>query len=278
MMQEKHISNYEWNKVPAVGLLFWIAKLISTGMGESVSDASNNILKGMFGGNQVIGALLTILWSGGLFGVFLFKQKRAKRYHPIYYWGAVALLAVFGTVIADSLTAALGVPIIYLVGITTVLMGLCFFLWYRATQNLSIHQIRNSKRETYYWITVAVSFALGTLMGDWMGDHSTFDLGLGYLTAGYVLGAIFLGVLVYRLMGHPRENGVMEILTFWIAYVLTRPIGASFSDYFCYRWDNGVLGNREMSMVFIVLFASVLVAIVVKYIREKHVALAYPTE
>ncbi|WP_223804612.1 hypothetical protein [Lactococcus protaetiae] len=79
--------------------------------------------------------------------------------------GAVALLAVFGTVIADSLTAALGVPIIYLVGITTVLMGLCFFLWYRATKNLSIHQIRNSKRETYYWITVAVSFALGTLMG-----------------------------------------------------------------------------------------------------------------
>ncbi|WP_223804611.1 hypothetical protein [Lactococcus protaetiae] len=111
-----------------------------------------------------------------------------------------------------------------------------------------------------------------------MGDHSTFDLGLGYLNAGYVLGAIFLGLLAYRLMGHPRENGVMEILTFWIAYVLTRPIGASFSDYFCYRWDNGLLGNREMSMIFIVLFTSVLVAIIVKYIREKYVALAYPTE
>ena len=270
--------DFSWNKVPAVGLLFWLAKLISTGMGESVSDASNRIFKSYFGGNLVIGALFTMAWSVGLFLFFLIKQRRAERYQPVYYWGAVALLAVFGTVVADSATAVIGVPIIVLVGLTGLVMGICFYLWYRATKNLSIHQIRSSKSEAYYWITVAVSFALGTLMGDWMGDAATFELGLGYLNAGLILTGIFLVLLAYRLIGRPRENGIMEILSFWLAYVLTRPIGASFSDYFSYRWNHGVLGSKEMSLIFIILFALVLAVVMVQFYREKQLITKYSAE
>jgi uncharacterized membrane-anchored protein len=275
------IMKSNWNKVPAVGLLFWVAKLISTAMGEAVSDASNGILNGFFGGNQYIGAVITMLWAGGLFLIFLQKQRHADRYRPIFYWGAVALLAIFGTVIADSSTAVaamVGIPIVVLVVVALIVMGLCFYFWYRATKNLSIHQIRTKKSEAYYWVTVALRFMLGTLVGDWMGDNSIFDLKLGYLNSGLILSGIFLILVLYRAIIKPRENGFMEIVSFWIAYVLTRPIGASFSDYLSYKFEHGILGNREVSLIFIALFAVALGVTVIQFGREKRVAAQYLEE
>ncbi|MDR0199475.1 MAG: hypothetical protein LBI43_02735 [Streptococcaceae bacterium] len=265
-------KTFSWNKVPSIGLLFWLAKLISTGMGESVSDASNSILKGIFGGNEYAGAILTLLWSGALFAIFLHQQRSAERYQPIAYWGAVAMLAIFGTCLADSTTAELGLPIFVLVLIATALLGLCFFFWHRATGNLSIHNIRSRKTEGWYWITVAVTFALGTLIGDWMADYSVLDLGMGYLNAGIFLAVIFAALLAYRAVMKPQDNSISEILTFWLAYVLTRPIGASFSDYFCYKWDGGILGNREMSGIFFILFAAALTALVLNFAKDRRQA------
>ncbi|AEV95738.1 COG4705 family protein [Pediococcus claussenii] len=244
------------NKVPAVSLLFWITKLISTGLGESVSDFSN----GIFGKqNLVMGAFFTISWSFVLFAVFLTLQIRSDRYRPLYYWMSVALLAVFGTFIVDAVRAVTGLSYMETTTLFTILMIISFVGWYVATNDLSVHRITTIKKEIFYWLTVASSFILGTATGDWFASKRATDfikggLGLGYLDAGLVFGGVFVAILAYRIVINPKLNSRSEITTFWLAYVLTRPVGASFADYFGYSFHNGVLGNKGMSAIWIILF------------------------
>lgn len=246
----------KYNKVPEISLIFWLTKLISTGQGESISDMSAQLFH-----NQIIGAAFTVIWSTILFLIFLYLQMKSEKYRPLFYWLTVALLAVFGTILADGLSAGAGVPHFGTMIIFAILMLISFVIWFAQTKSLSIHDIKTRKAECFYWLTVLFSFALGTAMGDW----AAFDLGLGLLNTGLILGAIFLGILYYRLAAKPKENSFMEILSFWLAYILTRPIGASFADYFGYKWMNGILGNRGMSVIWLVLFVIFLTIIVVKY-------------
>lgn len=247
------------NKVPTITLLFWLTKLISTGLGESVSDYSSQIFGQQ---NQGMGELFTVGWSLGLFAIFLTLQFRSQRYRPLFYWMSVALLAVFGTFSADTFKSLTGLHYMETTLIFGALMLVSFGLWYASTRDLSIHHITSRKKEAFYWLTVAFSFMLGTAAGDWFatarsGGYNVDPTGFGwgFLNTGLILGAVFVALLAYRAIRRPALNSASEIVTFWLAYVLTRPVGASFADYFGYDFHNGFLGNQGMSIIWLVLFA-----------------------
>lgn len=269
MTEELTSTHPVLNKVPGITLLFWLTKLISTGLGESVSDFSSQIF-GQQNGN--LGELFTVAWSLGLFAIFLTLQFRSDRYRPVYYWASVALLAVFGTFSADTFKSITGLHYMETTLIFGVLMVISFAAWYLTTHDLSIHHITTAKKEGFYWLTVAFSFMLGTAAGDWfatarVGGYNVdpTGLGLGFLNTGLILGAVFVALIAYRLVMKPQQNSVAEITTFWLAYILTRPVGASFADYFGYNFHNGFLGNQGMSVIWIVLFAICLGVTIVRH-------------
>lgn len=205
-------KRYLATKVPEITLMFWVIKLWSTGMGEATSD---------FLGDHsiVIGGLAGI--SGSVLALYL--QMRQEQYRAPYYWFMVAMVAVSGTMIADVIHDGLSIPY----PVTTVgfgvIAGLLFRRWYRTEGTLSIHSINTRRREWYYWLTVFFSFALGTAAGDLTATF--FNLGFG--DSILLFGAIMLIPLVGWWKFHWNP-----IFAFWFAYVDTRPIGASFSDWF----------------------------------------------
>ncbi|WP_056996034.1 hypothetical protein [Secundilactobacillus collinoides] len=270
------------NKVPQITILFWLTKLVSTGLGESVSDFSSQIFGQQ---NSNLGELFTVAWSLGLFIVFLFLQMRSNRYRPFYYWSSVALLAVFGTFSADTFKSLTGLHYLETTLIFGALLLVSFGLWQHATHDLSIHHITNRKKEAYYWLTVAFSFMLGTAAGDWfatarVGGYNVdpTGLGLGFLNSGLIFGAAFLALVAYRMIRKPAQNGASEIITFWLAYVLTRPVGASFADYFGYDFHNGILGNQGMSLIWLALFAICMTVNLVLKHRENAATASVETE
>lgn len=211
-------------KVPArITAIFWAIKLLSTAMGESLSDAL------VHGINQYLAVMIGFV----LFAVAMVRQLRAPRYDPWTYWFAVAMVAVFGTMAADVLHIALHVP--YLASSAFYLLVLLVVLtaWARSEKTLSIHSITTARRELFYWLTVLATFALGTAVGDLTA--TTFSL--GYLGAGLAfLGLFALPGLAYGVL---RTNPVG---TFWIAYILTRPLGASFADWLGFGHGVGGVG------------------------------------
>ncbi|MFT8400117.1 MAG: hypothetical protein ABF679_02545 [Lentilactobacillus diolivorans] len=136
------------------------------------------------------------------------------------------------------------------------------------TKDLSIHHITSRIKEAFYWLTVAATFMLGTAAGDWFATARTggynvdpTGLGLGFLNTGLILGAVFLAILACRAYFRPKENSFIEIATFWFAYILTRPVGASFADYFGYNFDKGILGNQWMTVIGLGLFTIAVIAL-----------------
>ncbi|MFT8909071.1 MAG: hypothetical protein ABF908_09535 [Lentilactobacillus diolivorans] len=253
------------NKVPEITALFWVSKLISTMLGESASDFSSQIFGQQ---NQSLGELVTVGWSLSLFLIFLYLQMRADKYQPIFYWNSVGLLAVFGTFSADTLKSLTGLHYAETTLIFFVLMLGFFIAWYVTTKDLSIHHITSRIKEAFYWLTVAATFMLGTAAGDWFATARTggynvdpTGLGLGFLNTGLILGAVFLSILAYRAYLRPKENSFIEIATFWFAYILTRPVGASFADYFGYNFDKGILGNQWMTVIGLGLFTIAVIAL-----------------
>ncbi|MCW2497765.1 hypothetical protein [Jatrophihabitans sp.] len=197
-------------KVPAVGVLFWVIKILTTGMGEAASD--------YLGGVNLL--LAAVVGLGG-FGYALRRQLRADRYDAVTYWFAVAMVAVFGTMVADGVHVALALPY----GVTTTLYALAaaavFVYWYRSEGTLSIHSIDTRRRELLYWATVLLTFALGTAAG----DLTASTLKLGYFSSALLFGAaIIVPGVAWRL-------GLNPVVAFWVAYVLTRPLGASVADW-----------------------------------------------
>ncbi|MFC6259877.1 COG4705 family protein [Levilactobacillus fujinensis] len=267
-------KQFSLSKVPLITGLFWLAKMISTGLGESLSDYSSQLFGQQ---NSGLGEAFTVAWSLGLFAVFLTCQLRSDRYRPVYYWLSIALLAVFGTFSADTLKSITGLHYLETTLIFAGLLLISFGAWYLKNHDLSIHHITTSTNESFYWLTVAFSFMLGTAAGDWLATARTggynvdpTGMGWGFLNTGLILGAVFLGLLAYRHWGKPEMNGFMEIISFWLAYILTRPIGASFADYFGYDFAGGVLGNLGMSLIWLVAFAGVLTVIVRQHQHEQR--------
>jgi uncharacterized membrane-anchored protein len=199
-------------KVPEITVMFWVIKLWTTGMGEATSD---------FLGDHSIAIAGAIGLIGTLFALYL--QLRQQQYKAPYYWFMVAMVAVSGTMIADAIHDAASIPY----PLTTVGFGaitaLVFWRWHRSEGTLSIHSIDTRRREWFYWVTVYFSFALGTAAGDMTAQ--TLHLGL---PASIVL---FSAIMLIPLVAWQKFN-VNPIFTFWFAYVDTRPIGASFADWF----------------------------------------------
>ncbi|MFK0294666.1 hypothetical protein ACIQU6_29920 [Streptomyces sp. NPDC090442] len=210
-------------KVPEVTALFWVVKILTTGMGETASDYLGRTL-----GPIPAGAL-----GFTLFAVLLVAQFRATRYRAALYWSAIVMVSVFGTMAADVVHVILGVP--YLVSTIGFALALAAVLtaWYASEGTLSLHSVRTRRRETFYWATVLATFALGTAVG----DLTAGTLDLGYLTSGVVFGAL---ILLPALGG--RFLGLNAVAAFWGAYILTRPLGASFADWMGVPVNRGGLG------------------------------------
>jgi uncharacterized membrane-anchored protein len=200
------------SKVPEVTAAFWVAKVLTTGMGEAVSDL---LTKSM---DPVVAVGLG---TAG-FALAIALQFATRRYVRWVYWLAVAMVGVFGTMAADVLHVGLGVP--YPISTTFYLVALAviFAVWYRAERTLSIHSIRTARREFFYWATVLATFALGTAAG----DLTATTLHLGYLDSGI----LFAVAIAVPLVGY-RWLRLNPVLAFWAAYIVTRPLGASFADW-----------------------------------------------
>lgn len=231
------------SKVPEVTVFFWIIKILCTTVGETASDFLNvNLGLGLRGTSIAAGICLLVV---------LVFQFRARRYIPAIYWLAVVLISVFGTLITDILTDSLGFPLEASTVIFSVALALTFVVWYAKEGTLSIHSIFTTKREIFYWLAILFTFALGTAAGDLMAE----SLGLGYL----VTGLIVLGVIAVAIIC--RRFGLDAVLAFWIAYILTRPLGASLGDYLSQSRANGGLGLGATitSAVFLIAILAVVI-------------------
>jgi uncharacterized membrane-anchored protein len=213
------------NKVPQITLYFWVVKILCTTVGETAADLLNSSLNlGLTGTSVVMGVLLLITL------VFQFK---ANKYIPAVYWLAVVLISVVGTLITDNLTDNFGVPLQLTTVIFAAALILTFIIWFVVEKTLSVHKINTVRREAFYWLAILFTFALGTAAGDLVAE----SLQLGYLlSAGIFAGLILMSWLAYKYL---KLNAV---LTFWIAYILTRPLGASIGDYLSQSNSDGGLG------------------------------------
>jgi uncharacterized membrane-anchored protein len=211
------------SKVPAISALFWVVKVLTTGMGETTSDYLVHQL----------GPALAIVLGGTAICLALWRQYVATRYEAWTYWLAVVMVAVFGTMVADVLHVGLGIPYVVSSALFTLVLAATFALWYRSEGTLSIHSIRTRRRETFYWATVLATFALGTAVG----DMTAKTLDLGYFSSGL----LFLAVMAIPAIGY-FGFGLNPIVGFWFAYVVTRPLGASFADWLAVPPSHGGLG------------------------------------
>jgi uncharacterized membrane-anchored protein len=230
-------------KVPEITALFWIIKILTTGMGEATSD-------------YLAKTSVVLAGAAGLagFALAMWLQFRVRRYVAAVYWFAVVMVAVFGTMAADGLHVELGIPYIGSTLIYAVAVAVIFWLWHRSEGTLSIHSIVTRRREAFYWLTVLATFALGTATG----DLTATTLHLGYLPSGL----LFAGLILIPALAW-WKFGMNEIVAFWFAYVLTRPLGASFADYLSKpRAITGLnLGDGPVAAV-----ATVIIALLVAYV------------
>lgn len=199
-------------KVPEITALFWVIKILTTAGGEATSDYLSLH-------NKVVGGAIEI----AIFLIALTLQFRVRRYIAPYYWFLAYAIAIAGTGVADTMHLKIGLPYSVTTVFWAVVLGLIFWFWQRSEGTLSIHSIVTQRREIDYWATVFATFALGTALG----DFTATALHLGYLASG-VLFAVLI-TLPWFFWKFARLN---EIAAFWVAYVLTRPLGASFADYF----------------------------------------------
>ena len=232
------------NKVPEVTLYFWIIKILCTTVGETAADYLNANLKlGLTNTTYVMGALLLIA---------LFFQFKARKYVPSIYWLAVVLLSVVGTLITDNLVDNFGVPLEVTTIAFSIALAVTFGVWYASEKTLSIHSIYTTRREAFYWLAILFTFALGTAAGDLTAEQFK----LGYLASAFLFAGLIAGVT-----GAYYGFKLNAVLAFWIAYILTRPLGASIGDYMSQARDNGGLGlgTTVTSMLFLVVILALVV-------------------
>jgi uncharacterized membrane-anchored protein len=231
-------ARHGYSKVPAVTGYFWAVKALTTGMGESTSD---------FLVHKLVPEIAVVLGAIA-FLVALYLQFSSDRYVPWRYWLAVAMVGVFGTMAADVLHVGLGVPYIASTIFYAIVLALVFRTWYLSEGTLSIHSITTERREVFYWAAVLATFALGTAAG----DLTAVTFGLGFFGSGLM----FAAIIAIPALGYFRF-GMNPILAFWFAYVVTRPLGASFADWLAVSSARGglALGTGLVSFVLAAMIA-----------------------
>ncbi|WP_151084711.1 hypothetical protein [Nocardioides cynanchi] len=235
------------NKVPEITVYFWLIKVLCTTVGQTFADYLDRTLG--------LGLTLTTIVIGAAFLVALTLQLRARHYVPWIYWLTVALVSVFGTLITDNLTAGYGVPTSVTTPVFAVLLAITFAAWWKAERTLSIHTIRTPRREAFYWVGVLFTFALGTAGGDLLSEQ----MGLGHLATVTVFAA---AIAVVAVAHYGLRLGA--VVSFWLAYVLTRPLGASIGDYVSQARHAGGLGlGTATSVIFLGTILSLVVFLTV---------------
>ena len=232
-----------FNRVPKVTVDFWLIKLLAVTMGETAAD--------YLAVNVGLGLTATALIMSGILALALVYQFAQKKYIPAPYWTAVVLISIVGTLITDCLIDIFGIPLTTTTTVFTIVLAATFAIWYAVEKTLSIHSIFTTRRETFYWLAILFTFSLGTAAGDLVAEH--FEL--GYLTTGLlfagIIGAFAFGYYVLKLNA---------ILMFWLAYIFTRPLGASFGDLLSQPTEYGGLGFG--TVITSVLFLGAIIAIV----------------
>lgn len=229
------------NKVPEVTALFWVAKVLTTAMGETTSDFLVHRIDPPV---AVAGAAVVL-------AVALVLQFAVRRYISWVYWFAVLMVAVFGTMVADVIHVQFGVPYLVSTTVFLVVLAVVFALWYATQRTLSVHSINTRPREFFYWCAVLTTFALGTAVG----DLTAVTFGLGYLASGVVF------LVLFALPGAAyRWWGLGATAAFWASYVLTRPFGASISDWLAVSHARHGLGLGT-GQVSLALFVAIIVVV-----------------
>ena len=213
------------NKVPQITIFFWIIKILCTTVGETAAD--------FLSVNLHMGLTNTTYIMGGLLVVALWFQFKARQYKAALYWMVVVLLSIVGTLITDNLVDNFHVSLITTTVAFSIALALTFIAWYVKERTLSVHFIDSTRREAFYWLAILFTFALGTAAGDLIAEQ----FGLGYLISLGLFAALIAVVAVAHFVFK-----LNAILAFWIAYVLTRPLGASMGDYLSQPHNAGGLG------------------------------------
>lgn len=239
------------NKVPQLTIVFWIIKIMATTVGETAADLLSTTLK--------LGTVVTSWVMAVLLIATLVFQLKAKRYVPPLYWLVVVFISVVGTLISDNLVDGLGISLVTTSLIFSVSLIIVFIAWYATEHTLSVHTIVTTGRELFYWAAILFTFSLGTSAGDLISER----LGQGYLIAGLLFAAGIAVVVAAYKFAH-----LNAVLTFWIAYILTRPLGASMGDLLtAAKKDGGLnLGTIPISALFLV----VIVALVVHLTKREN--------
>ncbi len=237
------------NRVPEVIGSFWIIKILATTVGETGADyLSTNLKLGLSGTSYIMSGILLLA---------LFNQFRLKRYVPVSYWIVVVLMSITGTLVTDRLVDELGISLVAINIIFSVVLVAVFGLWYASEKTLAMHSINSLKRELFYWTVILLTFTLGTATGDFLAEW----LNLGYARSVPVFGAaiavIFVGYYYLK---------VNAVLAFWLAYILTRPLGASIGDLLSQSPKNGGygLGTVGTSIIFLCIITSLIIYLSIK--------------
>ncbi len=243
-------TSTQFNRVPKVTIDFWFIKLMAVTMGETAAD--------YLAVNLGLGLTMTSLIMAGILVVALIAQFAQKRYVPWSYWLAVVLISIVGTLVTDNLVDNFGVTLVTSTIAFTLALAATFLLWYNSEKTLSIHSIYTNKREAFYWLAILFTFALGTAAGDLVAEQ----FGIGYLGTGILFGMIIASYAIgYFFLG------LDAILGFWLAYIFTRPLGASFGDLLSQPHEYGGMGLG--TIITSGLFLAAIAAIVI-YMSMTH--------
>src|SRR4051794_13194783 len=225
------------NKVPEVTFYFWAIKIMCTTIGETAADYLND--------NLGFGLTNTTWVTGAVLAVLLALQLRLRRYVPAAYWSVVVVISVFGTLITDNMTDRYNVPLTTSTAVFSIVLASVFAVWYAVERTLSIHTIFTTRREAFYWLAILFTFALGTAAG----DLSAEKLDLGYAVSIAIFGGLIAAVAIAHY-----AFGANAVLTFWLAYILTRPLGASIGDEMSqhsHKYGGLGLGTTGTSYIFL---------------------------
>lgn len=236
------------NKVPEITIFFWIIKVLTTGMGEVASDYLANHI------DPVIAVIIAAI----ALAVSLVIQFSVRKYVPWIYWITVIMVSIFGTMAADVVHVVFGIPYIASTIFFVAALAIIFVIWYLSEKTLSIHSIYTRRREFFYWATILTTFALGTAAG----DMTATTMHLGYLYSG----VLFVVIIAIPVLGYWLLS-LNEIFAFWFAYIITRPLGASFADWMGVPYARGGLG---LGTGVVSLCLTIIIFILIGYITITH--------
>lgn len=243
------------NRVPFVNVEFWLIKLLAVTMGETAAD--------YLAVNLGLGLTATSLIMSAVLVAALVLQFAQRRYVPWAYWTAVVLISIVGTLVTDNLVDTFGVPLEVTTIAFTIALTLTFVGWYAVERTLSIHSITTTRREAFYWLAILFTFALGTAVGDLIAEV----FALGYLTTG----ALFAGIIAIIALAY-FQLGANSVAAFWLAYILTRPLGASIGDLLSQPAEYGGLGFGTIytSLLFLGVIVAVVIYMTIDYRAESQ--------